>query len=322
MNPLRIFSLFLALGIAIAGPAFAQPFPNRTIHFIVPVPAGGGGDAIARAVAQKMAESMGQPVIVENKPGAAAQIATDYVARATPDGYTILFMSDGHAINAALYSKLPYDSRRDFAPVSRMFTVPFVLLGSPDVQASSFPELVNLIRHQPGKLSYGSIGTGSPHHMAMEMLKAMGNLDVLHVPYKGSAPALIATVGGQVQLAFSGLASAGPLVQSGKLKPFAVTTAQRVPAYPDLPTIAEGGFPGYDMVSWIGVVAPARTPDAIVARLSAEINKALSSADVRERFGKLGLEASGSTPAEFGVFIESEIAKWARVVKATGVKPD
>lgn len=322
MKPAFLFVAFaVVLSVAISSNASAQDFPSKPIRIIVPYPPGGGTDTAARPLAQKMSESLGQPVIVENRPGASEVIGTEAVARAAPDGYTLLLTTNAFAINPSLQAKLPYDSARDLAPVAALVTTPFMLVATPQLAAKSVGELVKLAKAQPGKLNFASFGVGTPHHLAMEWLKMLAGVDIVAVTYKGVGPGLTAVMAGEVELMFTGLTAGLAQVKAGKVKALAVTTAKRSPAAPDVPTIAESGYPEYEALAWYGILAPAATPAPVVSRLNAEFVKALNSADIRERFGKMGVDPAPGTPADLKKLIERETELWAKVIKATGIKP-
>ena len=313
-----LFSIVVTLWI---GGAAAQGFPSKPIRLIVPYPPGGGTDTAARPIAQKMTESIGQAVIVDNRPGASEIIGTEAVARATPDGYTLLLTTNAFAINPSLQPKLPYDSTRDLLPVSPLVTTPFMLVGSPRLQASSMAELMKLAKTQPGKLNFASLGSGTPHHLAMEWLKLLAGVDIVAVPYKGVGPGLTAVMAGEVELMFTGLTAGLVQVNAGKVRALAVTTAKRSPAAPDVPTIAEAGYPEYEALAWYGILAPAGTPAPVISRLNAEFAKALNAPDIRERFAKIGVDPAPGSPSDLLEMIRKETELWAKVIKAMGVKP-
>ena len=317
----RIAVLAFALG-AVPG-VHAQAYPSQPIKMVVPFTAGGTTDILARTIGQKLSEAWRQPVIVENKPGAGGNIGADSVAKAKPDGYTILMGTIGtQAINASLYSKMPYDAAKDFAPVTLVAMVPNVLVVNPGVPAKSVTELVALAKSKPGQLNFASSSTGGSPHLSGEMFKQMTGAEIVHVPYKGSAPALTDLLGGQVALMFDNLPSALPHVKAGKLRALGVTSARRSQAAPEIPTLAESGVPGYEVDSWFGVLAPAGTPKEIVAKLNAEIVRILQMPEVRQRLMEQGAEPVGDTPEQFAEHIRKETVKWARVVKASGAKAD
>ncbi|HUP29915.1 MAG TPA: tripartite tricarboxylate transporter substrate binding protein [Usitatibacter sp.] len=290
---------------------------------MVPYPAGGPLDIVARLLAQKVAENTGQPVIVDNRPGAGGNIGADLVAKAAPDGYTLLMGAVAtHAINPALYAALPFDPARDFVPIIQVASTPNVLVVNPAIPAASVQEFIAHAKRNPGKLDFGSGSTGSAGHLAGELFKSMAGVDMTHVPYKGAAPAMQDLVSGQIHLMFDNLASALAQVRAGKVKALAVTTAMRSALAPELPTIAESGLPGFDISTWFGVFAPAATPRPALDRLHAEFSRALASPDVRERMLALGAEPVGGTPAGFAAYIRSEAEKYARLVKSSGAKAD
>jgi tripartite-type tricarboxylate transporter receptor subunit TctC len=301
----------------------AQPYPSKPIRFVVPYPAGGPLDSVARLLGQKVSESTHQPVIVDNKPGAGGNIGADAVAKAPPDGYTILMGAVAtHAINPTLYASIPYDPIKDFIPVTQIASTPNVLVVNPAVPAGNVREFIAYAKANPGKLNFGSGSTGSAGHLAGELFKAMAGIDMTHVPYKGAAPAMNDLIGGQIQLMFDNLASSLAQVRAGKVRALAVTTAKRSALAPELPTIAESGLPGFDINTWFGIFVPARTPHEIVERLHAEFTKALAAPDIRERMLNLGAEPVGGSSAEFAAYIRAESGKYARIIKASGARAD
>lgn len=307
--------------LALALPAVAaQSYPNRPIRFIVPFPPGGGNDIVGRIVAQKLSESLGVAVVVDNRGGAGGTIGTDVTSKASPDGHTILINNVSLAVNATLFEKLPYDTLRDLAPVSLLGRQPNVLVVHPGVAAGSVTELLALARAKPAQLIYGSGGVGTASHLATELLKLMTKTDMVHVPYKGLGPALTDLMGGRLQLIISTLASALPQVKSGKLKPLAVTTAQRSSFFPELPTMGEAGVAGYEFSTWYGLLVPARTPPAVVGRLNGVTVSALDSPALKQQFAAQGLEPASSSPSEFGAYLKSETAKWGKVIRAASIK--
>ena len=315
-----VFGLVLA---TVATGAWAQGYPTKPIRIVVPFPAGGATDILARSVAQKLTDAWGQPVIVDNRPGAGGNIGSELVARAAPDGYTLEMGTVGtHAINASLYSKMPYDHVRDFAPVILVAGVPNVLEVNPSLPVHSVQELIAYAKANPGKLNFASSGSGTSIHLSGELFKVMTGVQMTHVPYKGSAPALQDLIGGQVQLMFDNLPPSLPQIKSGKLRALAVTSATRSPALPDTPTIAESGLPGFEASSWFGVLAPAGTPPAIIAKLNTEIAKWLTSPEAKEKMLTLGANIGGGSPEDFAKHIAAETAKWQKVVKASGAKVD
>jgi tripartite-type tricarboxylate transporter receptor subunit TctC len=319
-------ALLLAGALAApAAPAFAQAWPARPIRFVVPYPPGGPLDQVARALAEQLRAPLGQPLTVENRPGAGGNIGADLVAKAAPDGYAIVMGAVAtHAINPYLYAKMPYDANRDFAPVTRIAIVPNVLVLNPATAEKlgirSVGDLIAYARRNPGKLNYASGGNGSAGHLAGELLEAQAGVSMVHIPYGGAAPAQLGLLAGQTDLMFDNLASATPQIRAGKLKAFAVTTAQRSSFFPELPTIAEGGLKDFDISTWFGVFAPAGTPAPIVERLNAEFTKALASPEIRERLAKMGAEPAPLDPEAFGRFVRVEQAKYQRVVKASGAR--
>ena len=319
---LKRWALGLLLAV-VAGGAWAQAYPVKPIRLVVPFPPGGATDIHARAVAQKLTDAWGQSVIVDNRPGAGGNIGSELVAKAAPDGYTLEMGTVGtHAINASLYSKMPYDHVRDFAPVILVAGVPNVLVVNPGLPVNSVQELIAYAKANPGKLNFASSGSGTSIHLAGELFKVMAGVQMTHVPYKGSSPALQDLLGGQVQLMFDNLPPSLPHIKAGKLRALGVTSATRAPALPDVPTIAESGLPGFEASSWFGVLAPAGTPPAIIAKLNAEIAKWLDTPEAKEKMLALGANAAGGTPEDFAKHIAAETAKWAKVVKESGAKVD
>jgi tripartite-type tricarboxylate transporter receptor subunit TctC len=310
------------LAAALAAPALAQSYPAKPVRIVVPYPPGGPNDIVARTVGQKLSEQLGQPVIVDNKPGASGNIGAESVAKSPADGYTLLLLTTGHTINPSLYPKLGYDLAKDLAPVTQLTAGPMVVIVNPSLPAKNIKELISLAKAKPGALNFGSAGNGSSTHLAPELFSSMAGIKMNHIPYKGSAPALTDLMAGQIQVAFDFMISAMPHVKSGKIKALAVTSTTRSPAAPDLPTVAESGVPGFEVIGWNGLVVPARTPKEIVAKLNAELKKALDQPDTKERFAAQGFSATWTTPEKFGAYIESEHAKWAKVVKDSGAKID
>ena len=312
-----------ALLAVFAQNAFAQAYPTHSIRLVVPFPAGGTTDILARAAAQKLSESLGQAVVVDNRPGAAGNIGADLVAKSAPDGYTLLMGTVGtHAINPSLYAKMPYDHVKDFVPVVLVAGVPNVLAVYPAFPVNSVAELIALAKSKPGTINFASSGSGTSIHLSGELFKTMAGVDMTHIPYKGSSPALTDLMGGQVQIMFDNLPSSLPLIKAGKLRAIAVTSLKRAPALPDVPTISESGLPGFEASSWFGVLAPAGTPAPIVAKLNADVNKWLQSPEAREQLLAQGANAAGGTPEQFAAHIRAETEKWAKVVKASGAKAD
>lgn len=318
---LRRRCLITALA-ALSFGAQADTYPSKPVRLMVPFPPGGPTDVLARIVAPRLAERLGQPVLIDNKPGASGMVGADVVARAAPDGYTLLVNASIHVINPSLYPKQPYDAIADFAAISNLADVPLVLAVNPKVPAQSVKDVVALAKSAKAPLAFASAGNGASQHLSGEAFKVAAGIDLLHVPYKGSAPALTDLIGGQVQLMFDSLPSAMPFVKSGAIRALAVTTSKRTPALPDVPTIAESGYPGFSISTWYGVWAPAGTPAAIVQKLSGEIAAIVRQPDVRAQFEKLGAEPVGNSPAEFSAFTKAELTKWAGIVKASGAKVD
>lgn len=306
-----------------AAPADAQRYPDRPIRMIVGFAPGGGVDIAARVVGQKLSEALGQPVIIENRAGAGGTIGNGVAAKAPPDGYTLLMTASGpHAIAPGLYPSLPYDVIRDFAPISLVNTNQYVLAVHPSVPAKSVGELLAWLRSQPEPQSYASAGNGTPAHLAAEMFAAMAKVRLLHVPYRGAAPALTGLIGGDVKLLFSDMSVALPHLGEGKLRPLAITSLSRSPLGPDLPTMHESGLADYEALVWQGLLAPAGTPPEIIARLNTEVVRILNAADVKERFAALGASVAPGTPQEFATIIRRDVDKWAKVIRDTGIKPD
>ncbi|HEX5130183.1 MAG TPA: tripartite tricarboxylate transporter substrate binding protein [Usitatibacter sp.] len=321
LRALCVFSAISALGGW--GEAQAQPYPAKPIRFVVPYPAGGPLDTVARLLGAKVGESLGQPVVVDNKPGAGGNIGADIVAKSPADGYTILMGAVAtHAINPTLYKSIPYDPIKDFAPVTQVASTPNVLVVNPAVPAKDVKEFIAYAKANPGKLSFGSGSIGSAGHLAGELFKATAGVDMVHVPYKGAAPAMQDLIGGQVQLMFDNLASSLAQVKAGKIRALAVTTAKRTPLAPELPTIAESGVPGFDISTWFGIFAPAGTPKPALERLHAEFAKALADPGIREKMNRMGAEPVGNTPEEFAAFIRTEADKYAKLIRASGAKVD
>ena len=314
------FAVVLAL---VATLACAQTYPTKPIRLVVPFPPGGATDILARDVAQKLTEAWGQSVIVDNRPGAGGNIGSELVAKAAPDGYTIEMGTVGtHAINASLYAKMPYDHVKDFTPVILVAGVPNVLVVNPSVPANSVAEIIAYAKANPGKLNFASSGNGTSIHLSGELFKVMAGVQITHIPYKGSTPALQDLLAGQVQMMFDNLPPSLPQIKAGKLRALAVTSATRAPALPDVPTLAESGLPGFEASSWFGILAPAGTPAPIVAKLNGEIAKWLATPEAKEKLAKQGANAAGGSPDDFAKHIAAETAKWAKVVKDSGAKID
>ncbi len=301
-------------GCLLACASGAQSYPSKPIRLIVGSSAGGGGDTFARVAAQGLTNVIGQQVIIDNRAGASGNIGADLVAKAPPDGYTLLFAFTGHVLNPSLYAKLPFDTVRDFAPVSLLATNESVLVVHPGVPAKSLPELIALLKSNPGKYTMGAL-TSSAQHLGSELFRLKAGVDFLFIPYKGNGPALADLLGGQIHMAFNTVAITLPLVQSGKLRALAVAGDRRSKLAPDLPTMMEAGLPGFSFFGWYGIAAPARTPEAIVRRLNEGLVKVMKSPDIVARIAAMGNESVGSTPAEFDKFIRAEIPKWEKVIK-------
>jgi tripartite-type tricarboxylate transporter receptor subunit TctC len=314
----------VALHAALApAPAAAQSYPERPIRLIVPFPAGGTVDAIARTLARELAEALRQPVVVENRAGGAGSIGSEAVAKATPDGYTLLMgTASTHGTNPAVQKSLPYDPVKDFTPVALVATTPYILVVNPSVPAATTAELLALVRAQPGKLNYGSYGNGSSNHLATELFRSITGADIVHVPYKGGAPAMTDLLAGQVQLMFDVFTTSSPHLRSGKLKLLGVGTVRRSALAPDTPTLAEAGVVGFEASTFFGVFAPAGTPRPIIERLNGEINRALGAADVKERLSAAGADPGGGTPEQLGQLVAAEVAKWTRLVRDRNLRFD
>jgi len=311
------------LGTAITPAALAQNYPNKPIRIIIAQAPGSASDVISRTVANKMQEGLGQPVVVEAKPGAGGALGSEAAARSVPDGYTLIMATNStHGSNPATYAKLPYDPVNDFAPISMVASVPYVLIVNPSLAVKNVEDLVAMAKSQPGKMNYASAGNGSTHHFCGELLKSMSGIDLVHVPYKGSPPAIAGLLGGEVSLMFANLTDIGSQIKNGKVKALAVTTPKRAPSLPDLPTLSEAGLPGFEITSWFGLLAPAGTPAPIVARLNAETNKVLGRPDVQATLGAQGLQLAPGSPEQFAAHIKSEIAKFSRIGKAAGIKAE
>jgi tripartite-type tricarboxylate transporter receptor subunit TctC len=311
------------LSVAAVGAAQAQGYPNKPVRVIVPYPAGGTTDIIARVAAQQLSERLRQPFVVENKAGANGAIGSVEVARAPADGYTLLMgTASTHGINSAVYKSLPYDAVKDFAPVTIVASTPNIIAVHPSVPAKNLQELLALAKAQPGKLNYGSTSLGGSPHMSAELLKMMAGVDMVHVPYKGAAPMLTDLMGGQVQIGFDNLPSTINFVRSGKVRAIAVTTPQRWPGAPDIPTVAESGLPGYEVSGWFGLLAPAGTPAAVLATIQQALAEAVKQPDVNKQMLELGAQPVANTPDAFAKLVQADVAKWRDVVKTTGVKLD
>ena len=313
----------VALLSALPGIAHAQAWPSKPITYVVPFPAGGTTDVLARLIGQKLGPALGTTIVVENKPGAGGNVGSEFVARAAPDGYTILGGTiSSHSINVSLYPKLPYDPVTSFQPITLIGTNPNILVVNASSPYKSVQDITAALKAKPGSLSYASAGNGTSQHLSAELYKYMAGVDMVHIPYKGSGPAIQDVIGGQVPMMFDTSVVAGPHIEGGRLRALAVTSAKRAAAFPNVPTMAESGVPGYDVVSWQAIFAPAGTPRPIVDRLHAELAKILQDPEVKDRLAKLGLDASGMTPADLTAFQKAEIDKWAKVIKAANIKID
>jgi tripartite-type tricarboxylate transporter receptor subunit TctC len=312
----------LAFGSLIAFDAAAQNYPNKAVKVVVPYAVGGSADVYGRFLAAKLSETTGQPFVIENRPGGGAVIGTDAVAKSAPDGYTLLVMSNTHTVNETLIPKKPYDLLKDLAPVTGINSQDLLLVAAPGVKAGNLREFIALAKSQPGKLNYASSGPGTPYHMAGELFKHMAGVDIVHVPHKGSDQARTAVLGGQVDIMFDAISTIVQHVHAGKLKALGTTGAKRSAVTPEIPTLAEAGVPGYEATIWLGLMAPAGTPKAVLDRLSGEVNKVINAPEVKDNWSKQGAVPMGMTPDQFGAFIKEDVAKWAKLVKETGMKVD
>ena len=317
------FAVIIAAGATPLAIAAGEAYPSRPIRLVVPFPAGGPLDVVARAIGQKLTDAWGQPVIIDNRPGAGGNIGADLVAKSAPDGYTILEGAlSTHAVNVSLYSKMPYDPIRDFAAITLVAVTPNVLVLNPSVPANSVQELIAYAKAHPGKLSFGSGSNGSAGHLAGEAFKTEAGVDMVHVPYKGGAPAMQALLAGDTQLMFDNLSNSTPQLKAGKIKALAVTTARRSALAPELPTLAEAGLPGLDIYTWWGFLAPAGTPKEIIAKWNAEVTRILVTPEMKAFFAQQGAEPAPTSPEEFSALIRREITKYAKIVKDSGAKVD
>ena len=311
------------VGVFLGAGAAAQQYPSKPIRLMVPFPPGGSTDIVARIVAQKLGTQLGQQLVIENRGGAGGTLGTSVVAKAPPDGYTLVVgTTSTHVVAPSVYQKLEYDPVKDFAPISLMAVTPYLLVVNPNVQAKSVKDLVELMKAQPGKLNYASAGVGSTTHLAMEMLKGASNTYALHIPYNGNGPAGTAVIAGQVEILFGSLPAVLQHAKSGRVRALAVGTPKRSPSLPEVPTVAESGYPGFDASLWLAIMAPAGTPAPVIERLNREIIAAVSSKDTAETLDKNGAEPLTSTPAELAAMIKDGVAKYAKVVKDAGVKPE
>jgi tripartite-type tricarboxylate transporter receptor subunit TctC len=314
-----VFALLLA---AFAIPSWSQSYPSRPVKIVVPYGVGGSADVYARYLAAKMQESLGQPVVTENRPGGGSIVGTDVVAKSEPDGYTLLMMSNTHTVNETLIPKKPFDLMRDFAPISGISYSDLMMVVPTSVPAGTVKEFIALAKSKPGALNYASSGNGTPYHMAGELFKAMAGVDIVHIPHKGSDQARAAVLGGQVQMMFDAVPTMAANAKGGKVKALATSGSKRSPVTPDVPTVAEAGVPGYESGIWLGLMAPAKTPRPVLERLNAEVNKVINSPETKEAWLKQGTVAMGMSIEQFDKFLREEVVKWAKVVKASGAKAD
>ena len=319
---MKLLAVLVAAVASIAAPAQAQDYPTRPVRVIVPFAAGGPADVYARFLAQRLQEALGQPFVVDNRPGGGSVIGTDAVAKSAPDGYTLLMMSNTHTVNESLMQSKPYQLMRDFVGVAPVNYSDLLLVVHPSVKANTLQELIAEAKAQPGRMSYASSGPGTPYHMAGELFKAMAGVDILHVPYKGSAGARTDLLGGQVQMMFDAVTVMAQHAREGKVKAIATSGTARSTVLPNVPTLAETGVPGYEATIWLGVMAPKATPAPVVSKLNAEIVKIVSQPQVRDDWGRQGATAMTMSPSEFEKYLNADIVKWERIVKLSGAKPD
>jgi len=305
-----------------AGAAGAQTYPTKAVRLVVPFLAGGSTDIVGRTVAQKLSEMWGQQAFVDNRPGGGTTIGTEMVAKAAPDGYTLLVTPAPFTINPSLLTKLPYDALTDFTPITLINTTPLVMVVNPGVPAKNVKELIALAKAKPGKLNFGSSGTGGSNHLAGELFDAMAGVKMVHIPYKGNAGALTDIVGGHLDVVYNGITSAVALIRGGKLRALAVTSLQRSAALPDVPTLNESGLKGFEAVAWNGLSAPAKTPRDVIMKINADVIKIVNSPELKERLKADGSDPVGNSPEQYAAFLRNEIAKWAKVIKFAGVKPE
>ena len=322
MNAAFALTMAALFGVA-ATPSRAQEYPTKPIRMVVPFAPGGPNDVLGRIVAQKISTQIGQQIVIDNRSGAGGATGTAAVSAASPDGYTLLFSGTSSlAINPSLYKGLAYDPVRDFAPVSLAGTAPSLLVIHPSVPAKSIKELIAIARASPGRLNFASGGVGGSPHLAGELLKSIARIDIVHIPFRGAGPALTALTSGEVDMYIGGVSAVLPVVKDGRARALAVTSARRTPLLPDMPTFMESGVPGYETGNWYAVLAPAATPKAVIAKLNAEVVKALAAPDVKKRFADLGTDAISSTPEQLGAYQREELSRWAKVIKAAGIRPE
>ena len=317
---LRALLSFLA--IALAAPALSQPYPSRTVRIVVPFAVGGPADIYARFIGAKLQDALGQPFVIEDRPGGGSIVGTEAAAKSPPDGYTLLMMSNTHTVNETLIPKKPFDLMRDLAPISGVNYSDLLMVIHPSVPASNLKEFIALARSQPGKLNYASSGPGTPYHMAGELFKAMAGVDIVHIPHKGSDQARTAILGGQVQMMFDAITTMAAHARAGKVKALASSGKTRSPVTPDVPTVAQAGVPGYEAAIWLGLMAPAGTPRAVLEKLNLEVNRIVSAPEVGETWAKQGAQPMGMSIDQFDKFLREDVTKWAKVVKLSGAKVD
>jgi tripartite-type tricarboxylate transporter receptor subunit TctC len=331
MNPVNVARIACAaLAATVAGAAFAQApstgsgqaYPSKPVRVVVPSSAGGGTDIVARIIAPELSKRLGQQVVIDNRPGAGTMIGIEVAAKSPPDGYTLLMGLSTLAINSALYKKVPYDPQRDFAPITQVVSSASIIVVHPSVPVKTLKELIAFARARPGQLNYASAGNGTYPHMTMELLLSMAKLKMVHIPYKGTAPAMIDMLAGQVSTMAATVLTGMPHIRSGRLRPIGITSLTRAGAAPEIPTIAEAGLPGYESVQWYGMLAPARTPRDIVNRLHAEVTGVLKQTDIKSRLAADGADTVGSSPDEFARYIQSELVKWAKVARDAGIQAE
>jgi len=317
---LRALLSFLA--VALAAPALSQPYPSRTVRIVVPFAVGGPADIYARFIGAKLQDALGEPFVIEDRPGGGSIVGTEAVAKSAPDGYTLLMMSNTHTVNETLIPKKPFDLMRDLAPISGVNYSDLLMVIHPSVPANNLKEFIALARSQPGKLNYASSGPGTPYHMAGELFKAMAGVDIVHIPHKGSDQARTAILGGQVQMMFDAITTMAAHARAGKVRALASSGKTRSPVTPDVPTVTEAGVPGYETTIWLGLMAPVGTPKAVLEKLNREVNRIVNSPEVRETWAKQGAQPMGMSIDQFDKFLREDITKWAKVVKLSGAKVD